>query len=137
MIQAKDPINMCILQFSYIPLWITKMVIWNRSCEKISLQIKFGQRKKIWQSNTLKSIHFSLILSNLPLSALTLSLRTTPTLVLAIFDHFLLPLEEKTNFIKFCTKFHVKQADFLTSKCTSLLLGSKPVQRNYLHFFKD
>ena len=36
----------------------------------------------------------------------------------------------------FCTKFWVKQVTFLLSKCTSFLLHSKAVQRNYLHFFK-
>ena len=42
-----------------------------------------------------------------------------------------------TTFIKFCPKFHVKQAKFLLSKCTSLILRSKLVQQNCLHFFKN
>ena len=58
------------------------------------------------------------------------------TLVFAIFGHFLLILEKKTKFIKFCIKFHVKQGKILPSNCTKLLLGSKPVQRNGLHFFR-
>ena len=45
------------------------------------------------------------------------------------FGHFLLLLEKKTKFIKFCIKFHVKRAKFL--------LRSKPVQRNCLHFFQN
>ena len=31
----------------------------------------------------------------------------------------------------------MKQAKVLSPECTSLLLGSKPIQRNYLHFFKN
>ena len=38
----------------------------------------------------------------------------------AFFDHFLLLLEKKTEFIRFCTKFHVKQAKFLC--CLSVLV---------------
>ena len=41
-----------------------------------------------------------------------------------------------TNFIEFCTKFRVKKPKFLPCRCTSSLLRSKPVQRNYLHFFR-
>ena len=74
---------------------------------------------------------------------LTLILRTTPIDVFRdyfSFSHFwgdfLLPLEQKTNFIKICTKFGVKQAIILLSECTSLLLRSKPQQRSCLHFFK-
>ena len=74
---------------------------------------------------------------------LTLILRTTPIEVFRnyfSFSHFwgdfLLPLEQKTNFIKICTKYGVKQAIILLSECTSLLLSSKPVQRNCLQFFK-
>ena len=44
------------------------------------------------------------------------------TLVLAIFGHFLLFLEEKTKSIRFGTKFYLKAATFLQSKYTSLLL---------------
>ena len=43
--------------------------------------------------------------------------------------HLLSLLELKTNFIKFCTKFQVKQAKFLPR--------SKPVQRKCLCFFKS
>ena len=57
-------------------------------------------------------------------------------LVLAIFGHFLLLLELKTKFIKFWTKLSIKQVNFLPFRCTSLLLRTKPVQRNWLHFFK-
>ena len=46
-------------------------------------------------------------------------------------------LDMKTKFIKFCTKFWVKQVQFLPSEYTSLLLHCKPVRRNYLHIFKD
>ena len=52
------------------------------------------------------------------------------------FGHFLLSLQEKTKFIKICTKFRVKETNFLPSRCISLLLRSKPVQRNCLHLFK-
>ena len=44
------------------------------------------------------------------------------------FGLFLWFLEEKTTSIRFCTKFYVKVAEFLQSKCTSLLLRSKPGQ---------
>ena len=47
---------------------------------------------------------------------------------------FLLFLEEKTKSIRFSTEFYVKAALFLRFKCTSLLLRSKPVQRNWRHF---
>ena len=53
------------------------------------------------------------------------------------FGNFLLLLEKRTKFIKLCTKFHVKQANFLPFKCTSLLLHRKPIQQNRLHFFKN
>ena len=43
------------------------------------------------------------------------------------FSHLLSLLELKTKFIKFCTKFLIKQVKFLPSLCTSLLLRSKPV----------
>ena len=33
--------------------------------------------------------------------------------------------------------FEQKEPDFLASRCTSFLLRTKPVQRNYRHFFKD
>ena len=44
------------------------------------------------------------------------------------FGHFLSFLGEKTKSIRFYTKFYVKAAKFLRSKCTSLLLRCKPVQ---------
>ena len=56
------------------------------------------------------------------------------TFVLAIFGNFLLFLEKKTKSIRFCTKFYAKAGIFLPSNCTSLLLRSKPVQRNWRHF---
>ena len=58
-------------------------------------------------------------------------------LVLAIFGYFLSLLERKTKSIKFWTKFWIKQLNFLSSKCTSLRLLSKPVQRNWVRFFKN
>ena len=42
----------------------------------------------------------------------------------------------KTKFINFCTKFWIKQVKFLLSRCTILLLCSKPVRQNCLRFFK-
>ena len=53
------------------------------------------------------------------------------------FCHFLSLLERKTKFINFCTKFWIKKVKFLPSKCTSLLLRSKPVQKNCLRFFRN
>ena len=44
------------------------------------------------------------------------------------FGLYLWFLEEKTTSIRFCTKFYVKVSEFLQSKCTSLLLRSKPGQ---------
>ena len=38
------------------------------------------------------------------------------------FGYFLLLLEVNTKLIKFCTKFHLTQANFMPFKCTSLLL---------------
>ena len=55
-------------------------------------------------------------------------------LVLAIFGHVLSLLEFETNFIKFWTKFPVKQAIFLTSEWVSSLLHCKPVQQHGLRF---
>ena len=55
----------------------------------------------------------------------------------AIFGFFLSLLDSTTKFIKLCTKSLVKQANFLPCKCTSLLLRIKPVQRYYLHIFKN
>ena len=72
---------------------------------------------------------------------LTLSLRTTPFGGFPdnfgfslFFNHFLLILEKKPKSIRFCTKFYVKAVTILRSKCTSLLLCSKPVQPNRGHF---
>ena len=55
----------------------------------------------------------------------------------AFFGVFLLFLDIKIKFVKFSTKFQVKQAKSLPPRCTSLLLCSKPVQQNYLYFFKN
>ena len=62
---------------------------------------------------------------------LTLSLRKTDIcvffwtiLVLPIFYHFLLLLENKTKLIKFCFEFQVKQANRLLSKYNSLVVWS-------------
>ena len=52
-------------------------------------------------------------------------------------SHFLLVLKARGKFILFYTKCWVNRATFLASTCTSLLLRSKPVQRNYRHFFWD
>ena len=54
-----------------------------------------------------------------------------------LFGHFLPVLELETKFIKFCTKFWIKEVRFQPSRCTSLLLRSKLVQRNCLRFFKN
>ena len=56
---------------------------------------------------------------------------------LQFLSYFLFLLEGSSKFIPFYPKFGVKRARFLASKCTSLLLCSKPVQWNYQHFFKD
>ena len=76
--------------------------------------------------------------------ALTLSLRTTPFggftdyfPLKPFFGHFLLFLEQNSKSIVFCTKFYVKAAIFLWSNCTSFLLRSKPVQRNWRYFLKS
>ena len=58
-------------------------------------------------------------------------------LILDIFSIFLLFSDIKAKIIKFGTKFWVNQANFFPSKCTSLLLRSKPVRRSYLHTFKN
>ena len=54
----------------------------------------------------------------------------------SVFSYFLLLLGKKTKIIIFCTKFQEKQAEFLLSKRTSLLLRSKSVEQNYLQFLK-
>ena len=46
-------------------------------------------------------------------------------------------IELKIMFIKFCNKFWIKQVQFLQSRCTSLLLRSKPVQQNCLRFLEN
>ena len=53
------------------------------------------------------------------------------------FCHLLFLLEKKTKSIRFCTKFYLKVATILRAKWSSLLLGSKPVQQNQLHFLKS
>ena len=53
------------------------------------------------------------------------------------FGLFLWLLDFKTKFVKFYTKFWIKEVKFLASRCTNLLLRSKPVQRNCLSFFKN
>ena len=75
---------------------------------------------------------------------LTLSLRMTPIGVFPDdlnFSHFSATSccfkKKKSKFIKFCTKFYIKQATFLPSKWNSFLLRSKRVQQNHLHFFKN
>ena len=45
------------------------------------------------------------------------------TLVLNMFWPLPIVFRKKTKFIRFCTKFHVKPAKFLSSKCTKLLLA--------------
>ena len=52
------------------------------------------------------------------------------------FCYFLSLLERNTKVSKFLNKFFKKRAKFLPSSCTNLLLRSKPVQRNWLRFFK-
>ena len=54
---------------------------------------------------------------------------------LQFLRHFLWVLEARSKLILFYTKFWVNRARLLASKCTSLLLRSKPVQWNYRHFF--
>ena len=56
------------------------------------------------------------------------------TLVLATFWSLPLRFIKKTKSIRFCTKFYVKAATILRSKCTSLMLRSKPVEQNWRHF---
>ena len=75
---------------------------------------------------------------------LTLNLRMTliggffwTNSVLAIFWPLPVAFRIKKKFIKFRTKFQVRQAKFLPFKCTSLLLHGKPAHRNWLHFFKN
>ena len=58
-------------------------------------------------------------------------------LVLAIFRHLQLPLKQKKKFIEFWTKFRIKQVKFLLSRCTNLVLHDKPVQQNWLRFFRN
>ena len=56
--------------------------------------------------------------------------------ILFFFDYFLSHLACKTKFITFRSIIWIKQVKFLPSRCTSLLLHSKPVERNWLRFFK-
>ena len=57
------------------------------------------------------------------------------------FSHFLATSCQfsfvRLNSLKFWTKFWKTQINFLMSTCTSLLLGSKPVQPNWLCLFKN
>ena len=54
-----------------------------------------------------------------------------------IFGSVLSLIELKIKFMKFYTKFAVKQAKFLPLRCTGLLLRSKSVQQICLRFFKN
>ena len=56
---------------------------------------------------------------------------------LQFLSQFLFFLKPTKKFTGFYTKFWVEPVKFLVSRCTSLLLHSKPVQQNYLDFFKD
>ena len=74
---------------------------------------------------------------------LTLSLRTTPAGVFPgyfNFGYFLATscclYKKRLSSLKFTLNLASKKNNFLSSKCTSLVLHSKPVQRNCLHFFK-
>ena len=53
------------------------------------------------------------------------------------FGCFLLLLERETKFTKFWTKFWIKRVTLVSSRCISLPLHSKPVQRNMPRFFKN
>ena len=53
------------------------------------------------------------------------------------FGHLLFLLEKKKKSIRFRTKLYVKVPTILRPNCSSLLLGSKPVQRNLRHFVKS
>ena len=53
------------------------------------------------------------------------------------FGYLLFLLEKKTKSIRFCTKFYKKLDKILGPNCSSLLLRSKSVQRNQLHFQKS
>ena len=51
------------------------------------------------------------------------------------FRKFLSTLGPRSNLIFFYAKFSVNRVRLLASTWTSLLLGSKPAERNYRHFF--
>ena len=74
---------------------------------------------------------------------LTLSLQTMPIGVFPdyfSFSHYLATFcclyMKRLSSLKSALNFPSSNPIFLPSKCTSLLLGSKPVQRNFLNFFK-
>ena len=52
------------------------------------------------------------------------------------FGYFLPLLKRKTKFFKYWTKFGIKEAKVLPSRCSSLLPRRKPVQQNWQRFFK-
>ena len=54
-----------------------------------------------------------------------------------VWTYFLFFLEKKTKSIRLCSKFYVKAATILLSKCTSLLLRIKPVHQNWRHLLKS
>ena len=54
-----------------------------------------------------------------------------------LIGHLLFLLEKKTKSIRFCTKFYVKVAINWLPKYSSLMLHSKPVQRNQRQFLKS
>ena len=58
-------------------------------------------------------------------------------LILLFFGNFWSLLQRKTKYIKFWTKFWIKHAKSLSSRCTSLLLRRKPLQQNWLRFFQN
>ena len=53
------------------------------------------------------------------------------------FEHVFSFLKLETKLIKLCTFFWIKQVIFLPSRCTSLLLHSELVQKNYIRFLKN
>ena len=89
---------------------------------------KYDERTLFWGS--LQKLFLS-VNSQLPKDAYTIFFGIFQ--FQAIFDILLLLLDIKSKFIKFCTKFQVKQAKFLLLKCTNLLLCSNPELRIYLH----
>ena len=47
------------------------------------------------------------------------------------------PVKLRLKLFHSTLNFEQKEPDFLASQCTSFLLRTKPIQRNYRHFFKD